>query len=160
MLVGGKLVAHHPGGTKHRAKLAGAEGRVVLLNSLQDAFATGWCRNNVADVVRVTEQVTNQQGGWCVDALSGALAETVKRFHLQPQRPESFSTGQPEAFPEDTEQTVFTAQDRLRGPVVVLEICRLYVLPVASVTFERHLVRVQVPYQRLVAQQGQVAFVA
>src|SRR5690554_5685511 len=145
LLVGGKFVAHHPGGTKHRAQLAGAEGRIVLLNSLQDALATGWCRNNVADVVRVTEQVANQQGGRCVDALPGALAETVEGLHLQPQRPESFSAGQPEAFPEDTEQAVFTAENRLCGAVVVLKICRLYVLPVGPVTFEHHLVRVQVP---------------
>src|SRR5690554_6827334 len=55
VLVCRKLVAHHPRGAKHRAQLAGAECRVVLQNSLQDAFATGGCRNNMADVVRVTE---------------------------------------------------------------------------------------------------------
>src|SRR5690554_73525 len=145
VLVCRKLVAHHPGGAKHRAQLAGAEGWVVLLNTLQDAFTTGWCRNNVTDVVRVTEQVANQQGRRCIDALSGALAETVEGFYLQPQRPERLGAGQPEAFPEDTEQAVFTAENRLCGAVVVLKICRLYVLPVGPVTFEHHLVRVQVP---------------
>src|SRR5690554_8195905 len=35
VLVCRKLVAHHPGGAKHGAQLAGAEGWVVLLNTLE-----------------------------------------------------------------------------------------------------------------------------